>query len=70
MPPRAGAFTVLRFSESDVPDVVYIEQLTSAIYLDKREDVDHYMEVLSNLSTVALTPARTTRFLNEITRET
>ena len=65
-----GAFTVLRFSESDVPDVVYIEQLTSAIYLDKREDVDHYMEVLSNLSTVALTPARTTRFLNEITRET
>ena len=65
-----GAFTVLRFSEPDVPDVVYIEQLTSAIYLDKREDVDHYMEVLSNLSTAALTPARTTRFLNEITRET
>jgi transcriptional regulator with XRE-family HTH domain len=65
-----GAFTVLRFSEADVPDVVYIEQLTSALYLDKREDVDHYMEVISNLSTAALTPARTTRFLNEITRET
>ena len=65
-----GAFTVLRFSEADVPDVVYIEQLTSALYLDKREDVDHYIEVISNLSTAALTPARTARFLNEITRET
>ena len=65
-----GSFTVLRFSANDVPDVVYIEQLTSAIYLDKREDVDHYMEVISNLSTAALTPAKTTRFLNEITRET
>ena len=45
-----GSFTVLRFSEPEVPDVVYIEQLTSALYLDKREDVDHYMEVMNNLS--------------------
>jgi hypothetical protein len=53
-----------------VPDVVYIEQLTSALYLDKREDVDHYMEVMNRLATEALTPARTARFLAEITRET
>jgi hypothetical protein len=65
-----GSFTVLRFSEPEVPDVVYIEQLTSALYLDKREDVDHYMEVMNHLSTTALTPARTARFLAEITRET
>ena len=64
-----GSFTVLRFGEPEVPDVVYIEQLTSALYLDKREDVDHYMEVMNLLSTQALTPARTARFLNEITRE-
>ena len=30
-----GSFTILRFSEPDVPDVVYIEQLTGAIYLEK-----------------------------------
>ncbi len=64
-----GSFTVLRFGEPEVPDVVYIEQLTSALYLDKREDVDHYMEVMNLLSTEALTPAQTVRFLNEITRE-
>jgi hypothetical protein len=65
-----GSFTVLRFSDADVPDVVYIEQLTSALYLDKREDVDHYMEVMNHLSTEALTPGQSTRFLTEITRET
>jgi Domain of unknown function (DUF5753)/Helix-turn-helix domain len=64
-----GSFTVLRFGEADVPDVVYIEQLTSALYLDKHEDVDHYMEVMNLLSTQALTPDRTAGFLAEITRE-
>ena len=39
-------------------------------YLEKREEVDHYMEVINHLSTQALTPDRTARFLNEITRET
>jgi Domain of unknown function (DUF5753)/Helix-turn-helix domain len=65
-----GAFTVLRFSDADVPDLVYIEQLTSALYLDKREDVDHYMEVMNRLSVEALTPAMTARFLAEIIRDT
>src|SRR6266568_4909026 len=65
-----GSFTILRFEDADVPDVVYIEQLTSALYLDKRDDVDHYMEVMNHLSTQALTPALTARFLAEITRET
>ncbi len=64
-----GSFTVLRFSEPEVPDVVYLEQLTSALYLDKREDVDHYMEVMNNLSTEALTPAQSARFLTEIIRD-
>jgi hypothetical protein len=49
---------------------VYIELLTTALYLEKREEVDHYMEVINHLSTQALTPDRTARFLNEITRET
>jgi transcriptional regulator with XRE-family HTH domain len=65
-----GSFTILRFGEPDVPDVVYIEQLTSALYLDKREDVDHYMEVMNALTTEALTPARTRRFVSDITRDT
>jgi Domain of unknown function (DUF5753) len=65
-----GSFTVLRFVDDDVPDVVYIEQLTSALYLDKRDDVDHYLEVMNNLSTQALTPVQTAQFLAEIIKET
>jgi hypothetical protein len=66
----SGSFTILRFSEAELLDVVYIEQLTSALYLDDRDDVDHYLEVMNQLSTDALTPASTARFLTEIIRET
>ncbi len=65
-----GSFTMLRFADPDVPDVVYIEQLSSALYLDKREHVDHYLEVMNELSTEALTPAQSTRFMAEIIAET
>ena len=65
-----GSFTVLRFGEPDLPDVVYIEQLTSALYLERRAHVDHYMEVMNRLSADALTPAETEGFLGEIIRET
>jgi transcriptional regulator with XRE-family HTH domain len=65
-----GSFSVLRFGDPDVPDVVYLEHLTSALYLDSRDDVDHYLEVMNHLSTEALTPTASTRFLAEITSET
>ena len=65
-----GSFTVLRFSEPEVPDVVYIEQLTSALYLDKHDDVEHYLEVMNHLSTEALTPTQSAKFITEIIRDT
>ena len=64
-----GSFTVLRSGIDDVPDVVYIEQLTSALYLDKREDVDHYLKTINNLTTKALTPAQTAQFLTEVIKD-
>jgi hypothetical protein len=66
----SGSFTILRFAEPELPDVVYIEQLTSALYLDNRDDVDHYLEVMNNLSAEALTPDGSARFLSETARET
>ena len=67
---ESGSFTVLRFEEQDLPDVVYLEQLTGAIYLDQRSDVEHYLEVVDELSSEALTPAETTRFIEQVARET
>lgn len=64
-----GAFTVLRFPDGDLPDVVYIEQLTSALYLDKREDVDHYVAAMEKLCVEAVPPDATPGFLEEILRD-
>ena len=66
----SGAFSILRFQERDLPDVVYIEQLTSALYLDQRPDVEHYLEVVDQLSGEALTPAETAVFIEQVARET
>jgi hypothetical protein len=54
-----GAFTILRFPEGDLPDIVYVEQLTSALYLDKREDLDQYAEAMERLCVEADPPGRT-----------
>ena len=46
---ESGAFTILSFPDVDLSDVVYLEQLTSALYLDKREDVAQYEQALKEL---------------------
>ena len=65
-----GSFTILRFAEPALPDVVYIEHLTSALYLEARADVNHYLQVMDHLSAEALTPTATTRFIKTIISQT
>jgi hypothetical protein len=64
-----GPFTILRFSEPDLPDIVYLEQLTSALYLDKSQDVQHYLMVMDRLCVQAKSPAETINFLSGILKE-
>jgi transcriptional regulator with XRE-family HTH domain len=55
-PLTPAGFTILRFTGSEPPDVVYTEQLTSASYLDRPADVARYasaMEMLMASSQVA-----------------
>ena len=66
----SGSFTILRFTEQDLLDVVYVEQLTSALYMEQRADVEHYLQVMDQLSTEALTPADTVGFIKQIAKET
>ncbi len=65
-----GPFTILRFAEPDLPDLVYLEQLTSALYLDKAEDVQHYLVVMDRLCIQAKSPSETIRFLSSTLKET
>jgi hypothetical protein len=60
-----GPFTILRFSEPDLPDIVYLEQLSSALYLDKSQDVDHYLQIMDLLCVQAKSPAETINFLSD-----
>ncbi|MGC5033449.1 helix-turn-helix domain-containing protein [Micromonospora sp. DT229] len=64
-----GAFTILRFGDQDLPDIVYIEQLTSALYLDKREDLDFYAVAMERLCVEAEPPERTPEILERIIAE-
>jgi transcriptional regulator with XRE-family HTH domain len=65
-PAAGGSFTILRFAERDLPDIVYIEQLTSALYIDRRDEADNYMEVMNRLSAEADTPADSASLLRKI----
>jgi hypothetical protein len=64
-----GVFSILRFPEQDLPDIVYIEQLTSALYLDKRDDVDHYAAAMERLCVEAEPPNRTVAVLTELLQD-
>ncbi|NLU67924.1 helix-turn-helix transcriptional regulator [Streptomyces sp. HNM0574] len=65
-PAESGAFTLLRFPESDLNDVVYLEQLTSALYLDKKDEVAQYAQVLDGLVENSLDPSASRQHLHRI----
>lgn len=58
-----GSFTTLRFAEPELPDVVYIEHLSGALYLDKRADIELYGRVFDRLTVDAHTPDDTRQLL-------
>jgi len=67
---ETGAFTILRFEGDDLPDVVYLEQLVSALYLDKREQVDRYAQTMVRLTSESPTPDATMELLQRILEQT
>ena len=64
-----GPFSILRFAEPELSDVVYLEQLTSALYIDKPTEVDRYLEVMERLCVQAETAADTVKLLEKIHAE-
>jgi len=61
-----GPFTILRYTEPDLRDVVYIEQLTSALYLDKPTEVDAYLEVIEEVCLQAEPSAKAPGMLKSV----
>jgi transcriptional regulator with XRE-family HTH domain len=65
-----GSFSVLHFAESELPDMVYLEQLSSAQYLDKQDVVRTYVEVLDRLRGEAASQADSLKTLEARLRAT
>ena len=61
-----GPFTLLRFAEPDLPDIVYLEQLNSALYLNKDVDVMNYLQIINRLAAGALTPQRSAELIASV----
>ncbi|MEU7179968.1 MULTISPECIES: helix-turn-helix domain-containing protein [Streptomyces] len=55
---ESGAFTMLRFPESDLSDLVYLEQLTSALYVDKPDEVRQYERAMTRLQEDSPNPSQ------------
>jgi hypothetical protein len=65
-----GAFSILRFPDQELPDIVYVEQLSSALYLDKRDDVELYVDAMERLCVEADQPERAPDTLRRILKDT
>jgi transcriptional regulator with XRE-family HTH domain len=61
-----GTFSILRFADRELPDLVYLEHLTSALYLDKRDEVERYLKVMERLCLESEPPTRTVELLHRI----
>jgi transcriptional regulator with XRE-family HTH domain len=53
-PAITGEFTILRFPELTAPDVVYLENMTSNIYVEREAEVFLYSLALERLNALAL----------------
>jgi transcriptional regulator with XRE-family HTH domain len=68
-PAMVGSFSVLRFPDQELPDVVYLEHLTSASYLNKPDEVDRYLHVMESICVRAAPPEQTVELLDQILDE-
>lgn len=66
---RAGAFQLFRFRARELPDVVYLDGLVGAVYLDKGADVVVYREALDRVSAQATPVPRTEAVLEQIRKD-
>lgn len=65
-----SGFSILRFPDTELSDVVYVEHLTGAIYLDKPSDVDEYMLAMDRLGVISAAPEDSVEIINSILRDT
>jgi transcriptional regulator with XRE-family HTH domain len=61
-----GAFSILRFADPDMPDMVYVENLTGALYIDKPPEVGRYLLAMERLTIISPPPGESAEILRAI----
>jgi hypothetical protein len=64
-PGTYAPFSLFRFAEPELPDMVFTEYLTGALYLDSRAEVSAHLEVLDHVTAHAASAQRTPKILRE-----
>ncbi|TDC79517.1 helix-turn-helix domain-containing protein [Streptomyces hainanensis] len=68
-PGMFGPFQLFRFEIPELPDIIYAESLTGAVYLDERPDTVAYLEVLDRMGAQAAPVQDTAAILGDIRKE-
>ncbi|MCX4663153.1 helix-turn-helix domain-containing protein [Streptomyces uncialis] len=68
-PGTYGPFVLFRFAMPELPDMVYSEYLTGAVYLDARSEVAKHLEVMDRMAAQAATAHRTKEILRDLRKE-
>lgn len=68
-PGTYGPFVLFRFAMAELPDMVYSEYLTGAVYLDARTEVATHLEVMDRMAAQAATAHRTKELLRDLRKE-
>ncbi|MFB7862963.1 MULTISPECIES: helix-turn-helix domain-containing protein [unclassified Streptomyces] len=68
-PGTYGPFVLFRFAMPELPDMVYSEYLTGAVYLDARPEVASHLEVMDRMAAQAATAQRTKEIFRDLRKE-
>ncbi|OUC91562.1 helix-turn-helix domain-containing protein [Streptomyces swartbergensis] len=67
---EGGPVTILRLPGGELPDVVYLEQLTTGLYPDRPAEIECYWDAMNRLVVEAESPDETPTILHRILQET
>ncbi|MEW2547029.1 helix-turn-helix transcriptional regulator [Streptomyces sp. NPDC047002] len=68
-PGTYSPFVLFRFDVPEIPDMVYIEYLTGALYLDEENEVAEHMEAMDRMVAIAESATRTRRLLSDFLKD-
>jgi len=64
-----GTFSILDFPEAEDPAVVYAENATGGLFLEKSEEIDKYRRIFDSIQATALTPEESRKMIEVLVEE-